>query len=54
MINAALTLEDIKADAAKLVNVRVENLGEETNLRGRHRIIFRKEQFKFENTTWKC
>ena len=36
---APLTLQDIEADAAQLVDVGVVDLGQEADLRGHHRVV---------------
>ena len=36
---ALLTLQDVEADAAELVDIGVVDLGEEANLWGDHRIV---------------
>lgn len=47
-----LTLQHIKADAAELVDVGVVDLGEETDLGGRHWVIIWEEEFEVEDATW--
>lgn len=44
-----LTLEHIEADSPELVNVRMEDLGKESNLGRCHRIVVGKEEFELEN-----
>lgn len=45
------TFQDVKADAAKLVDIGVENLGKEADLRRRHGIVVREEQLELECAT---
>lgn len=47
-----LTLQHVKADAAELVDVGVVDLGEETDLGGRHWVVIWEEEFEVEDTTW--
>ena len=46
------TLEDIETDTAQLINVRMVDLGEKSNLRRSHRVVVREEEFEFEDTGW--
>ena len=46
-----LTLENVEADTTQFVNIWVIDLCEETNLRRGHRIIVRKKEFEFEDTS---
>lgn len=43
------TLQHIKADTAKLVNVGVEDLGKEANLGGCHGVVVREKELKLED-----
>ena len=43
------TLQDIEADAAELVDVGVEDFGEEANLGGRHGVVFGEKQLELED-----
>jgi hypothetical protein len=45
------TFQDVKADAAKLVDVGMEYLGEEADLGRRHGIVVGKEQLQLERAT---
>ena len=47
-----LTLQHIQADAAQLVDVRVEDLGEEADLGRGHGIVIWKEELEFKDATW--
>jgi hypothetical protein len=47
-----LTLQHVKANAAELVDVGVVDLGEETDLWGRHWVIIWEEEFEVEDATW--
>lgn len=42
------TLQDVKADTAKLIDVGVEYLSEEANLRRRHRVVVGEEQLELK------
>jgi hypothetical protein len=44
----AHTLQNIEADAAELVDVRVEDLGEEANFGRSHGIVLGQKQLKLE------
>lgn len=46
------TLEDIEAYAAQLINVRMVNLREKSNLRWSHGVVVREEEFELEDTGW--
>lgn len=46
-----LTLQNVKANSPKFVHVRMENLGQKPNLRRRHGILLRQEQFQLEYPT---
>lgn len=48
VVHQALTLENIKTDTSKLVDVWMVDLGEEAYLRWSHRIIFREEELQRE------
>jgi len=48
-----LGLQNVQADTAELVNVRVVDLGSEEDLWWFHGIVFWKEQFKIEHSTFK-
>lgn len=50
--NEGLTLQHVKADAAELVDVGVVDLGEETDLGGRHWVIIWEEEFEVKDATW--
>ena len=50
---APLVLENVKADAAQFVDVRVVHFGEEADLWRRHRVILGEKELQFENTTWR-
>lgn len=45
------TFQDVKADAAKLVDVGVEYLGEEADLGWRHGVVVREKQLQLERAT---
>lgn len=45
------TLQNIKTDAAKLVDVGVKDLGQEADLGRCHGIVVRKKQFELEDAT---
>lgn len=45
------TFQDVKADAAELVNVGVEYLGQEADLGWRHGVVVREEQLQLECAT---
>lgn len=45
------TFQDVKADAAKLVDIGVEYLGEEADLGRCHGIVVREEQLQLERAT---
>lgn len=47
-----LTLQHVKADAAELVNIGVVDLGEESDLGGRHWVVIWEEEFEVEDATW--
>ena len=49
---SGLTLQNVKADTAKLVNVGVVDLGQEAHLGGCHWIFLGQEEFKFEDTAY--
>jgi len=44
------TFQYVETYSAKSIDIRVIYLGEESNLRGGHRVILRKEKFQFEHT----
>jgi hypothetical protein len=44
------TFEDIETDAAQLINVRMVNLREESDLRWSHGVVVREEEFELEDT----
>lgn len=46
------TFQDIQADTAQLVDVRVEDLGEEADLGRDHRVIVGEEELEFEGAAW--
>lgn len=43
------TLQDIQADTAQLVNIGVEDLGEEADLGGSHGVVIREKELKLED-----
>lgn len=43
------TLQHVQADAAQLVDVRVVDLGQESDLRRRHRVLVRQEELELEH-----
>lgn len=43
------TLQNVKADTTQLVDIGVENLGEEANLWRSHGIVFGQEELQLEN-----
>jgi hypothetical protein len=43
------TLEHVKTDSTKLVDIGVVNLGEEANLRWSHRVVIWEKQLELEN-----
>lgn len=43
------TLQDVETDAAELVDVGVEDFGEEADLGGRHGVVFGEEQLELED-----
>ena len=43
------TLQHIKADAPQLVDVGVEDFGQEADLGWRHRVVIGEEQLEFED-----
>lgn len=45
------TLQDVEADTAQLVDVGVEDLGQEANLGGDHGVVVGEEELEFEVTT---
>lgn len=47
------TLQDVQADTTELVDIRVEDLGEEADLGRRHRVVVGKEELEFEDTACK-
>lgn len=47
-----LTLQDVEADTAELVNVGVVDLGQKANLRGRHGVFLGQEQLQLEDTAY--
>lgn len=47
-----LTLEDIEADTAKLVNVGVVDLGHEADLGRSHGVVLGQEQLQLEDTAY--
>lgn len=49
--NEKLTLQHIKADTAELVDVRVVDLREKTDLGRRHWVIIWEEEFEVEDAT---
>ena len=48
----AITFENVQADTPKTVDVRVVDLGQKSNLRRCHGVVFRQEQFEMEDTTY--
>jgi len=44
-----ITLEHVKTDSTKLVDIGVVNLGEEANLRWSHRVVIWEKQLELEN-----
>lgn len=46
------TFQDVEADAAKLVDVGVEYLGEEANLGWRHGVVVGEKQLQLECATY--
>lgn len=46
------TLQHIKADAAQLINVRMEDLGEKSDLGRGHRIVVGEEEFELEDAAF--
>lgn len=44
VLHVWLTLENIQADAAEFINVRVKDLGEKANLWWSHRVVIRQEE----------
>ena len=48
-----LVLEDIKADATELVNVRMVDLSSEENLGWNHGVFFGEEELEVEHTAFK-
>lgn len=45
------TFQDVKTDAAKLVDVWMEDLGEKSNLGRCHGVVVREEQLQLECAT---
>lgn len=45
------TLENIQANTAELVDVGMENFGQESDLRRGHRIVIGEEELELENAT---
>lgn len=45
------TLQDVEADTAQLVDVGVEDLGQEANLGGDHGVVVGEEELELEVTT---
>lgn len=45
------TFQDVEADATELVDIGVENLGEEADLGWRHGVVVREEQLQLECAT---
>lgn len=45
------TLQDVQADAAQLIDVRVEDLGKEADLGRCHRVVVGEEKLELEDTT---
>lgn len=45
-----LTLEDVEADTAKLVDVRMVDFGQEANLRRSHGVVIWQEEFEFKDS----
>lgn len=43
------TLQDIQTDTAQLIDVRVEDLGEEANLGRSHGVVVGEEQLELED-----
>lgn len=43
------TLEDVKADTAKFVDVGMEDLGKKSDLGRRHGVVIGEEEFELEN-----
>lgn len=52
LLGFGLTLQNIKADAAQLVHVRMVYLREEADFRGRHWIIVGQEEFQLKNAAY--
>ena len=48
-----LTLENIQTDTAKLVDIWVVDLGQETNPGWCHGIVVWKEEFELEDAPWR-
>lgn len=48
------TLEDVKTDAAKLVDIWVKDLGKESNLGRCHGVVVGEEELETEDPTWIC
>lgn len=47
-----LTLQDVEADTAELVDVRVVDLCQKANLGGRHGVFLGQEQLQLEDTAY--
>lgn len=45
------TLQDIQANSSETVDVGVVDLGQESDLRGSHGVVFGQEQLKTEDAT---
>lgn len=46
------TLEDVKTDAAKLVDIWVKDLGKESNLGRCHGVVVGEEELEAEDSAW--
>jgi hypothetical protein len=51
-VNSMLTLQDVQADAAELVDVWMVDLGEESDLGGSHGVVVGKEELELEGAAW--
>lgn len=47
------TLQNIKTDATQLVNIGVEDFGQEADLGRDHWVVVRKEELEFERATYR-
>lgn len=47
-----LTLQDIQADSAEAIDVRVVDLGEEADLGWCHGVVVGQEEFELEDAAW--